>query len=45
MNEQEIYELLVWSVKAAGAVIALVVLGIAAMRYVPSFPEDDGESM
>ena len=43
MNEQEIYELLVWSVKAA--VIVLVVLGIAAMRYVPSFPEDDGESM
>lgn len=45
MNEQEIYELLVWSVKAAGAVIVLVISGIAAMRYVPSFPEDDGESM
>ena len=45
MNEQEIYELLVWSVKAAGVLIVLLVLGIAVMRYVPSFPENDGERM
>ncbi len=45
MNEQEIYALLVWLVKAAGAVIVLLVVWMAAMRYVPSFPEDDGESM
>lgn len=45
MSEQEIFALLVWSAKAAGAVIVLLVLWIAAMRYVPSFPEDDGERM
>lgn len=45
MSEQEIYELMVWSVKTAGVLIMLLVLGIAVARYVPSFPEDDGERM
>lgn len=46
MSEQEFYEFLVWSVKAAGvAILLLMVLIGAAHKYTPSFPEDDGESL
>ena len=45
MNDEQLYALLVWGLKAAGGLALLVTVLVAIWRATPVFPEDDGERM